>query len=547
MRLDADGFSISELIDRIDQGTVALPEFQRDFVWRPNQIADLLRSVARHWPIGSFLLLEVEGQAPFQVRALESAPALTTPTRLVLDGQQRTTAVYQAFGEHAEEVYYIDLGAVIQLGEFDDDHLLFLKRARFDAKYPNIKAEAENRVVRVSTLADERTWQRWLSFLPEDPRLDAVDAKVEYLPGFAGYDIPAYRLEKDADLAAVAKIFETINRTGQRLAVFDLMVARLYPSGFNLKDKWEAARGNNEVLARYDYGDDQGIEILKVIALREHLRQRSEGSPITIKGVREADVLGLSPALVIGGWDGAVAAYSSALEFVRDRCGMVRPLLLPAPAMLLVLADVLHPETHRRVHMERDLERWVWAAMFRQDYGQGANTQAVRDARQLRAWQEAPSAKPDALATFAISEELLMEGRRRNEQLLRGLLALSVFKDARDWITDTRFSEVSDPLEAHHVFPADWLNDHYAGEKDPVANYALLTKSTNAALRDKLPKDVLLDPAVVHTAVESHLGVRIDDLTEPADFVSAPSQYAERFVAERATRLVAIMKEAVGL
>jgi len=50
-----------------------------------------------------------------------------------------------------------------------------------------------------------------------------------------------------------------------KLDTFDLMVARLYPSGFPLRDEWETARGRfSDTLMHY--------EILKVIALREHRR-----------------------------------------------------------------------------------------------------------------------------------------------------------------------------------------------------------------------------------------------------------------------------------
>jgi hypothetical protein len=47
-----------DLIKQADDGLLGLPEFQRNFIWKPKDIADLLRTVARDWPAGSFLLLE---------------------------------------------------------------------------------------------------------------------------------------------------------------------------------------------------------------------------------------------------------------------------------------------------------------------------------------------------------------------------------------------------------------------------------------------------------------------------------------------------------
>ena len=75
MKLHSDSYSLSALVSAVKNYEIGLPEFQREFVWRPNQIADLLLSVARGWPIGSFLLLEMDPQDPIlEPRPLEPAP-----------------------------------------------------------------------------------------------------------------------------------------------------------------------------------------------------------------------------------------------------------------------------------------------------------------------------------------------------------------------------------------------------------------------------------------------------------------------------------------
>lgn len=549
MKLYNEGFQVADLIERIDNGKIALPEFQRDFEWRPPAVAELLLSIARGWPIGSFLLMEVSDPPPFAIRELAEAPPTNAPVRLILDGQQRSTAIYHAFGDHGREVYHVELGQLLEAGELDEDHLRFEKEAKFSKRFENLKAMAEARVAKVSTLIDQLEWQKWLNHLSEEEREKMVELKQAHLPGFTSFEIPAHRLEESAkeDLAAVAKIFETVNRTGLRLATFDLMVARLYPESFYLKSEWDHARADFDVFANLNFDEDDGIEVLKVIALREHLRQKAQGERLTVKGVREGDVLALPSQLAIQEWPVAIRALVNALEFVRTRCGAIRKFLLPAPALLLVLADALHPESDQRDGLEDELERWYWATMLRQEYAQGANTQAVSDAQELRAWQQNPAQAPARIEAFRVDDEALMEGRRRNEQLLRGLLGMSIARDARDWIEDSRFQDIAEPLEAHHIFPTDYLNDHYGGEKDPVANFAVLTKSTNAALRDKIPKDVLLDPSVKHAAVTSHPAIELAHLTEDPAAGGDPAAYIGRFLEERGAGLVRLMYERVGV
>lgn len=47
---------IDELARRVLVGDILLPQFQRDFVWKRQQVLDLLDSIARNYPIGSLLL-----------------------------------------------------------------------------------------------------------------------------------------------------------------------------------------------------------------------------------------------------------------------------------------------------------------------------------------------------------------------------------------------------------------------------------------------------------------------------------------------------------
>jgi Protein of unknown function DUF262 len=85
---------IRELVDQAVQGRLDIPEFQRDFVWRPDQVRALVDSLYRDYPIGQILTW--------------TNPAYTAPrgptgspeTRVwLVDGQQRTTALCLVFGK----------------------------------------------------------------------------------------------------------------------------------------------------------------------------------------------------------------------------------------------------------------------------------------------------------------------------------------------------------------------------------------------------------------------------------------------------------------
>jgi hypothetical protein len=222
------------------------------------------------------------------------------------------------------------------------------------------------------------------------------------------------------------------------------------------------------------------------------------------------------------------------MEFVKARCGVIRAQLMPSSTMFQPLADLLAPDRAQRGDLRDDLERWFWATAFAQAYSQGANTQAVADARALRAWQADANAVPDSVQKFWFDGELLKDGRRRNEMLVRGLLCWSVTQNARDWVDDVRFQDSAAKLEIHHVFPDEYLGKHHKGHKDPVANFVLLTESTNKKLRNTLPKDVLVRTDVSKEAITSHPAIELSLLEEDAGVAgSRPPTYRDSSVRAR--------------
>jgi len=82
---------LSTILDQIDLGSMALPMFQRGYVWNRDQVRKLMRSLYRGYPVGSLLVWETktEGAA---VRG--DGPVSSGTIKMLLDGQQRITSLY---------------------------------------------------------------------------------------------------------------------------------------------------------------------------------------------------------------------------------------------------------------------------------------------------------------------------------------------------------------------------------------------------------------------------------------------------------------------
>src|SRR5262245_45203239 len=82
---------ISTLLDHIDSGHMALPEFQRGYVWNRDQVRSLFDSLYRRHPVGGLLVWVTESKtADHRGAGLLAAGVV----KLLLDGQQRITSLY---------------------------------------------------------------------------------------------------------------------------------------------------------------------------------------------------------------------------------------------------------------------------------------------------------------------------------------------------------------------------------------------------------------------------------------------------------------------
>jgi hypothetical protein len=88
------------LLREIREGHIQVPTFQRPVVLREDWVATLLASVTLGYPIGAVMLLEPDYAAyAIETRPVAGAPPTSVqPRRLLVDGQHRLAALYQALG-----------------------------------------------------------------------------------------------------------------------------------------------------------------------------------------------------------------------------------------------------------------------------------------------------------------------------------------------------------------------------------------------------------------------------------------------------------------
>ena len=88
---------LKDILRKVDDGKLQLPDFQRNYVWEDDDVQSLIASIAKGFPVGALLTLETGGQVAFKPRTLAGVETINAnPEELLLDGQQRMTSLFQA-------------------------------------------------------------------------------------------------------------------------------------------------------------------------------------------------------------------------------------------------------------------------------------------------------------------------------------------------------------------------------------------------------------------------------------------------------------------
>jgi uncharacterized protein with ParB-like and HNH nuclease domain len=181
---------IDKLLNRIEEGDIKIPAFQRGFVWNQEQVIDLLDSIYNDYPIGSILLwnsLErlksTRNIAGFEIPEREPQ----YPVNYVLDGQQRLSAIFAVFCKNRSIIdesdeYSIDPETFEIYFNLDDNS--FVTKDGQNKK---------NSYVKMSTLFDIENFFVELEKLDEEKRKIARSLQSK----FQNYEIPLSQLISD--------------------------------------------------------------------------------------------------------------------------------------------------------------------------------------------------------------------------------------------------------------------------------------------------------------------------------------------------------------
>ncbi len=496
---DTNPRALKDLLAEIHNRTTVLPDFQRDFVWEPAATQELIVSIANNYPAGSILRVR-DAKRVFAAREFEGAPQLdgVKHTFLVLDGQQRLTSLYQAFYGVGEHRYYLNLRKLIDGVDFEEAIFHVRASTKWVKAREDFALQAAELILPLSVLkGGSGGFLQWIlkvtnPMQPEERTklLDALTQLEEnWIKIIDDYHFPVVTLSDKTEPDALCTIFETLNRTGVKLSVFELLTARFWPQNINLRALWDKALADHPVIADFDVDP---YYVLQGISLA------SRKNPSCKRG----DVLNLSVTDISEWWDKVVSGLATGLEILRDDCKVVQPKWLPYQTMLPPLAAVLaragSPKTAEAGVQREKLKRWFWCAVFGQVYESAPNSKSAKDVVEILQWF-AGEPPPETVQIFRFDPKALRDVTPRQRSIYRGTICLILGQNARDFHTQAIITGklmAEQGIDDHHLFPAAYLERKgvtASRQRDCVLNRTLIDRTTNQMISDRAPSDYLAE------------------------------------------------------
>jgi hypothetical protein len=494
------------LLDMIHNRVMALPDFQRDFVWDPYATDELIESIISNYPAGTLLRIKNGSQLLFQPRAFEGAPQLdaqSKPAYLVLDGQQRLTSLYQAFYGKGEYRYYLNLSE-LEKGADLEDCAFYMRTEDGEKAYGTLEHQAKALVFPLQrvfgTSGGFSGWQNQVLDVSGDDTNVVRDLlkrltklHEEWIKPIEEYDFPMVTLNEETSGPAVCMIFETLNRTGVKLSVYDLLTARFWPLDFNLRKKWEDAQEEQSILDEFKIDP---YYLLQIIALLEPGLDK-EGK-VRAPSIKRSAILEMKVEQARRGWHAAVEGLAEALSILRDDCGVLALSLLPYNTIVIPMAAAWANQkgiTGADVGANRlKILRWFWCSVFGQKYENSPNSQAEKDFAELQRWMTGGAA-PDSINEFKFDLNL-RQIRPRQRAVYRGIMASVLQNGALDFhkrgkITAQLLADKKNPVDDHHIFPRAYLDkkEKPAALRDCILNRTFIDRTTNRRLSKREPSD----------------------------------------------------------
>lgn len=353
--------TFSGLISDIEKGQIKIPQFQREFVWDLKKAANLMDSIIKGYPIGTFIFWKTKER----LRSVRDIGNFKLPdpikgdfVNFVLDGQQRLTSLFASLN---------GLKITRESGKIDDFSNMFI----------DLKAKEDEQIV-ITDLEDRKDGSfikindllyggltLLASFPPENlKRIEEYKKRIEsYLFSII--------LIKEAPLDIATEIFTRINVGGKSLTLFEIMVAKTFDAvkDFDLSEKYDELIERLKPLNFETIPDATVLQTMSIILSGECTRKQ---------------ILKLKKKDFIECWDKGTDAIERTVEYFRSYYRIPVSQLLPYNALIIPFSYFFyHHKDKPTGDKQKFLQDYFWRCSLSERFSSGVETKLAQDIKRI--------------------------------------------------------------------------------------------------------------------------------------------------------------------
>ncbi|MEG2647891.1 MAG: DUF262 domain-containing protein [Anaerovoracaceae bacterium] len=217
---------VADLLMDVKNGRIGLPDLQRPFVWKDNKVRELLDSMMKGYPIGYIMLWSSPDDYDNTGHIGKNEKMYKRPDDLVIDGQQRLTALLAAmYGVTIKDKNYKERNIRISFNPLTREFAVWTQAYEKDTEWISeisavFAADQEHNISKFRKAyikaANEGRQKNNLADLTEDEE-DVIEENINDLLNLGIYSLPTLKINAKADEENVADIFVRVNSGGQNL------------------------------------------------------------------------------------------------------------------------------------------------------------------------------------------------------------------------------------------------------------------------------------------------------------------------------------------
>ena len=589
---EVNNVSVSTLLGFVSDGTIAIPEIQRPFVWDSTKVRNLIDSLYKGYPVGYI----ITWKSP-DVKLKDGT--YSEGKQVLIDGQQRITALTAALlGQEVLDSNYKKKRIKIAFNIKDEE---------FQTLNPAIEKQDEW-IPDISEFMKDGNIDTWQFVTDYSNKYEIspneVNRRINRLLAIKNVTIGRIELGSALDIDTVTEIFVRINSEGVVLSQADFAMSKI-----SVNEEYE---GNDirkvidyfchfaKTPVDYDNIKNNDVEFSKKDIFRqiEWIKDKNEDLYLPsytdvlrvaftykFKRGKLADLVSL-----LSGRDFETREYREDIvessfktlydgvkQFVNQSnferyimilksAGIIDDSLVRSQNVLnfgYILYLVLREKNIEASKIQTLVRRWVVMSILTQRYTSSPESAFDYDIRRLNDNQDIEKYINEEIER-QLSESFWtnylvdrLNTPVTSSPFWKTFLAAQIFLGDRGFLSDSIKVQylIENRGDVHHIFPKDYLQKNGYNNKqqyNQIANFTMLQTEINIAVSNRAPKDYMADVKAQCNGEENKYGLinseedlykNLEESAIPKDIINMSVENYEEFLQKRRILMANKIKE----